>query len=246
LNDGYTEQRRLFVDAGLIPPDARTIKYFTPEEYAVYHRAKREAAVRLWGRLHSIKPEYEAGKYLRARGLESFISHPALRCAGAARHPSGEWRPVLAARLWSVEHGLSAVQLTYLKWDGSDRDRELNPGKQTLGSMKGAAVWIGCPRPDDELVVAEGLETCLSAMMLLKAKCGAAVLGAHFKDLVLPSGVRKVCIAADNDETGRGAAEFTYKAWCNRGLKVRISMPDMAGEDFNDVLRRRSQPPRGD
>jgi len=45
-----------------------------------------------------------------------------------------------------------------------------------------------------------------------------------------------VLIAADNDETGRGAAECAAKLWRERGLRVRISVPDKEGQDFNDVL----------
>jgi hypothetical protein len=70
---------------------------------------------------------------------------------------------LLAARAWHVNHGLSAVQFTFLQWDGSDRERELSPARLTHGPSRGAAVWIGAPRPDEEFVVAEGLETCLSA-----------------------------------------------------------------------------------
>jgi hypothetical protein len=237
LNDGYTEQCGRFIEAGLLPPDARTIAKFTTEEYRQYHKVKREAAARHWEKLRPIKPDDEAAKYLQARGLESFTNHPALRSySGYIGFSVGTVRPVLAARLWHVEHGLCAVQFTYLNWSGSDRDREVKPGRQTLGSMKGGAVWIGAPRFDQEVVVAEGLETLLSAMLLLKLKCGAAMCGPHMEDLVLPSGVRSVRIAADNDDTGRGAAEHTIKLWRNRGLKVRVSYPEIVGKDFNDVL----------
>jgi Toprim domain len=169
--------------------------------------------VRLWNRLSPIKPDYDAGKYLRARGLESFITHPALRRAGAAIHPTGHPRPILAARAWHVEYGICAVQFTYLDWDGHDRDRELEPARQTFGALKGGAIWIGAPMPNEEVVVAEGLETLLSAMLLLNLRCGAAVLGArtHMKEFALPSNVRKLRIAADNDETGRNTADQMSK-----------------------------------
>ena len=77
----------------------------------------------------------------------------------------------------------------------------------------------------------------LSAMLLLDIKCGAAVLGPNLKGLVLPSCAQRIHIAADNDETGRGAANCAAKQWRNAGLRVRVSMPDEEGWDFNDVLR---------
>ena len=82
-----------------------------------------------------------------------------------------------------------------------------------------------------------GWKSVLSAMVLLNIKCGAAVLGPNLKGLVLPATARRIHIAADNDETGRGAAEYTARLWRQRGLCVRVSMPDEEGWDFNDVLR---------
>ena len=234
LNDGYSEQRKIFVEAGLLEP-AREYKRLSAKEYEEYCEEKRAAAQRLWDRLEPIRQGYEAAKYLKARGIDSFIGHRALRSMGTI-HPSGVPCLVLAARLIHVNFGICAVQFTYLQSDGSDRDRELNPGRMTYGSMKGGAVWVGRPQLHEEVVVAEGLETCLSAMLLLNLKCGAAVCGPHMKDLVLPRNVRHVHIAADNDETGRGATDCTAKMWRNRGLKVRVSVPDVEGQDFNDVL----------
>jgi hypothetical protein len=239
LNDGYTKQREWLIDAGLLPEDFRSIKKLSAKEYREWLKGNRDAAARLWERqLSPIKPESIAAKYLKARGLESFISHPALRTynEGMFRYSPGRYRSVLGARVWHVEHGLCAVQLTYLDFDGSDRDRELEPGRKTFGPRKGGAVWIGAPKPDEEVVVGEGLENVLSAMLLLKLRCGAAVLGPDFKNLVLPRAAKCIRIAADNDDTGRGASDCARKLWCRRGIKVRVSMPDKEGEDFNDVL----------
>ena len=245
LNDGYTEQRQWLIDAGLLPVDARAIRRLSSEEREKHFKAKHEYAVRCWGHSVPIYPESIAAKYLKARGLESFITHPALRClppGQVAKHSPGRLRPVLISRLWHVNRGLCGVQFTYLEWDGSDRDRELEPGRRTYGIRKGAAVWIGAPQTDSEFVVAEALETLLSAMLVLGIRCGAAVLGPDLSELVLPNTATCVRIAADNDETGRGASEHAAKLWRGRGLKVRISIPDREGWDFNDVLLREGIP----
>ena len=97
-------------------------------------------------------------------------------------------------------------------------------------------MWIGAPRPDEEFVVAEGLETCLSAMLILKCRCGVAVLGPNFKGLVLPRTAQRIHIAADNDETGIPAAQHAKVVWSQRGLDVRISYPAIKGWDFNNEL----------
>jgi putative DNA primase/helicase len=155
-----------------------------------------------------------------------------------SRHSPGRLRPVLVSRLWHVERGLCGVQFTYLEFDGSDRDRELEPGRRTYGIRKGAAVWIGAPKPNEEFVVAESLESLLSAMLVLGIRCGATVLGPDLSELVLPRGANCIRIAADNDDTGRGASKHASDVWRSQGLKVRISMPEREGEDFNDLLLR--------
>lgn len=76
-------------------------------------------------------------------------------------------------------------------------------------------------------------------MLLLNIGCGAAVLGPNLKGLVLPRCAQRIHIAADNDETGRGAANCAARIWRNLGLRVRVSVPEIEGEDFNDVWRRR-------
>ena len=134
-----------------------------------------------------------------------------------------------------MQHGLSAIQRTFLLWDGSDRDRSEH--RTTVGVLRGGGVWIGAPSAEDWVVVGEGLETVLSAMLLMEQRCGVAVLGSHFKDLVLPTATRKILVAVDNDETGRETSAYAVKQWRQRGLFVRTAIPNSAGEDFNDVLR---------
>jgi hypothetical protein len=236
LNDGYTEQRAHFVELGLLEAKPKYEK-FNRQQYEEHHAQKRKYANELWPRLLPLTTECHATRYLHARGLQAFVNHPALRCHETAGHLSGTIRPILAARMWHIHHGLSAVQVTYLQWGNDDRDRDLKPGKQTFGSAHGAGVWINAPRADDWIVVGEGLETTLSALLLMDARCGVACLGTNFRDLVLPSCARKVIIAADNDDSGRDASAYTTKIWRAQGLNVRIVLPDREGDDFNDVLR---------
>jgi hypothetical protein len=225
INDGHTEQRAHLIEAGLIDPNERPPKW-DKEAQERYDAKRRAEACALWNSpfVELITPERTAGKYLTARGLCAFIGHPALRCIGGQ----------LLARVWHVQHGLSAVQRTFLLWDGSDRDRSEN--RKTHGPRAGGAVWIDAPSPDEEIVVAEGLETCLSAMLILNCRCGAAVLGPNLSGLILPTTARRIHIAADNDETGIPAARHAQNVWMGRGLEVRISHPATEGWDFNNEL----------
>jgi hypothetical protein len=241
LNDGWSEQRAVFIEAGLLDPLERP-KPQTREEIEAEAAEKRTLANAIWNdsRLRPTTPENEAGKYLQSRGLAAFIGHPALRYVGVFLwgHPT----IALVSRVLHLRHGLSAVQFTPLCWDEDKstycRNKELR--RKTDGVRKGGAVWINNPKPDEELVVAEGLETCLSAMLILKLRCGAAVLGKDFSNLVLPRVTRKICIAVDNDESGRAAASHSVERLRARGLSVRMMMPEKEGDDFNDVLVRGS------
>jgi hypothetical protein len=225
--DGYTEQRDYLIGVGLLDPNDRDAQRLSPEECARQDAERRAEALRTWNgpSIEPITPERTAAKYLRARGLESFMSHPALRCTASQ----------LVSRVWHADYGLSALQWTLLLIDGSDRDR--SEKRRTWGVLKGGAVWINAPKPGEEFVVAEGLETLLSALLLLKLRCGAAVLGPNLKGLVLPPDARMIHIAADNDEVGRPSADAAFKFWRAQGLHVRMSMPDVEWQDFNDVLK---------
>ena len=50
--------------------------------------------------------------------------------------------------------------------------------------------------------------------------------------------VRRIIIAADNDESGVGQrnALAAYDRWTAEGRSVRIVAPPVVGDDFNDVL----------
>ena len=227
------------IERGLLEPNNRDASRFDREKYEKWNAARRAKAVAT-GTKPFVKPLSGsdcASQYLRSRGLDSFIGHSALRCMSFQ----------LLARVWHVKYGLSAIQWTFPEWervDPSGRDQRCYvtgkaKDRDTRGVLKGGAVWIGKPNPDEEVVVGEGLESVLSAMLLLNIKCGAAVLGPNLKGLVLPSSATRIHIAADNDETGRGAANCASRIWRNLGLRVRVSMPDEEEWDFNDVLRDR-------
>src|SRR5215468_8614218 len=78
INDGYSEQRKIFVGAGLLEP-AREYKRLSAEEYEEYCTEKRAAAQQLWDLCDPIQQNDGAAKYLEARGIGSFVGHRALR-----------------------------------------------------------------------------------------------------------------------------------------------------------------------
>jgi Toprim domain-containing protein len=90
------------------------------------------------------------------------------------------------------------------------------------------------------LLIGEGIETVLSASLMLKFRPAWSVLSrsgiARFPVL---SGVECVTIAVDNDESGDGQrdAATLVERLTAAGVEVITVQPNLA-EDFNDVLVR--------
>jgi phage/plasmid primase-like uncharacterized protein len=175
--------------------------------------------------------------YLHSR--EIGLSSPVLRFQEQAPHRLGARLPAMLAPVVNVTGERVGVHLTYLRCDGG--------GKATLpkeyqrecrGVIHGGAIRLAEHEPHTELIVAEGIESAFSAMQLFGRAGWAAVYAGGLKTLDLPSTVRAVIIAADNDASGVGQrnALAAYDRWTNEGRTVRIKTPPEVGTDFNDLL----------
>jgi hypothetical protein len=104
--------------------------------------------------------------------------------------------------------------------------------------MKGGAVRLALHRADVELLIGEGIESVLSAMELFDLPGWAVLCANGIASLDLPADIRRVVIAADNDENGVGqrAALSAQERWMAEDRSVRIILPPNEGDDFNDVL----------
>ena len=125
-----------------------------------------------------------------------------------------------------------SVQRTFLARDGSGKATG-GEAKKTLGACKGGGVVLG--EIAELLLVAEGIETALSAAALFGLPAVATLGAAHTRKLIVPESVREVVIAADNDETGCAAAEALATRLRKDGRTVRVETPPPAFKDFNDV-----------
>jgi hypothetical protein len=146
----------------------------------------------------------------------------------------------LVALTQSADGKILGVHLTKLDLFGEGKQRlgrRRSPYRR-FGLLDGGGVWFGTPG-DGELIVGEGIETTLAAMIVLESSCGVASLGAKgMTRLVLPGETQHVHIAADNDVAGDGqqAADEARARWTAEGRRVRVSTPNTAGADFNDIL----------
>ena len=192
-------------------------------------------AMRFW---HACRPAEGTivVPYLRFRCIE-YLSRMGLRFMEAAKHPCGRRLPCMAAVLVDVDGHRTAVHRTFLKQDGTGK-APFDPPRMTLGRVRGAAVRLY--EATDSLVVAEGIESALAAAQVLEKPAWAAVSAGNLADnLALPSAIREVIIAADNDKPGLRSANRAAARWKAEGRTVRLAVPDRAGADFNDVLRDR-------
>jgi hypothetical protein len=186
--------------------------------------------------------------YLAERGLDPTDAE----IAQLHTHPS-LWH-------WPTQTKWPAMLLLVRKWADSgfvdltthqtflDRDR---PRKAPIAkprlfpagvSPAGGGVWFGAPGPERTFVVAEGVESLLSALRLLDAVDGCAALSAlGIRELILPPMARRVCIFADRDKEGQGleAARVARSRWQVEGREVRTVQSDIPGEDANNVWLRR-------
>jgi putative DNA primase/helicase len=159
-----------------------------------------------------------AAEYLTRRGI---VAQPAsLRCRLE--------RPALIAAVQAPDGKLIAIQQTRLTKDGEKLSR------LTTGNLGAGAVRLG-PASED-IGLAEGVETALSAMQMTSVVTWAS-LGAHrLHKVVLPDCVKAVHVFVDNDEPGRLAAKRAADVHTSAGRRVYLrSPPDECG-DWNDFL----------
>jgi hypothetical protein len=172
--------------------------------------------------------------YLISRGL-CLPPPPTLRFHPGLNHPSGGiWPGVVALVTRGVDDKPLAIHRTFLARDGQGK-APIDPQKMMLGPCRGGAVRLAAP--SDVLMVAEGIETSLAAMLATGHPAWAALSTSGLRSLDLPREVRNVIVLADGDDPGEAAAQGCALRWKREGRRVRIARPPR-GMDFNDLLVR--------
>jgi phage/plasmid primase-like uncharacterized protein len=134
----------------------------------------------------------------------------------------------------------AGAHFTFLQVDGPDgpvRKAATDACKLTLGQLRHGGVWLTPVNEiDEQLAVSEGIETALSVQQITNLPTIAALSAAGMRSLRWPPQVRRLWIAADNDEVGRGAAEVLLQRALRAGLQAHIKLPARGKNDFNDLL----------
>src|SRR5262249_36811557 len=133
----------------------------------------------------------------------------------ALRRPDGTLGPAMVARIDGTDGELNGVHRTWLDRDVAGiwrrRDRAM------LGRTSGGAVRLAAAA--ETLLVGEGIETVLAAMMATGEAAWSALSTSGMTTLVLPPAVRHVVIVADHDRSGAGerAARAAAQRWLTEG-----------------------------
>ena len=182
-----------------------------------------------------------AEAYLAARGvtglgdLDALRFHP--RCyywredrpAGA---PPETW-PALLAKVTALDGEITGLHRTWLD-PARPAKAPVEEPRKAMGRLLGNGVRVG--RPDDALVIGEGLETMLSLRTILPGLPLVAALSAnHRAALVLPGGLKRLYIAEDADAAGAMAASAIEER-CDPPDPVVIRLRPLCA-DFNADLR---------
>ena len=179
-----------------------------------------------------------AETYLRRRAITYLSNLPALRF-----HPrcfyrgddstSRETWPALLAAITNPDGAITGVQRTWLARCGTGKARLATP-RPAMGQLLGNGVRFGAAR--DVLTAGEGIETVLSLRCVLPRLPMIAALSAnHLAALALPSGLRRVYIARDNDGAGRRAADTLSARAETSGIEALTFTP--TADDFNADIR---------
>ena len=191
-----------------------------------------DRALSIW-RTSRPADETPVAAYLKARGI-TIPPPPTLRYHPALKHgPTGLLLPAMIAAVtaWPSRE-VTAIHRTFLRLDGQDK-APVTQAKMMLGPCAGGAVRLA--PADDELVLAEGIETALSVFQSSGKLVWACLSTSGLKSVLLPPEVKTIIIAADGDEPGEKAAEEAAGRLYREGREVKIAKPPL-GMDFNDLL----------
>lgn len=201
-------------------------------------RGSPEAARRLFAMTQPIAGTL-AERYLAGRGILLSTHECALRF-----HPGCYYRdlvtgetqthPALIAAVTNLDGEITGLQRTWLDPSGQGKAQLTDP-RRSLGDLLGNGIWLGLDPGAPVMAAGEGFETMASLRMVMPALPVAAATSAnHLAGLILPTGCRRLYIAADADAAGRHGIERLSQRAGQAGILALVLRPQLG--DFNDDL----------
>jgi len=177
-------------------------------------------------------------RYLEGRAIKLF-PWPETLAFVRLTHPETKEQDVPAlviARQCPVSGLLRGIQRIFLTEEGQKYPR--GTVKMSLGSIPGGRAEL-IPATGKDLAIAEGIESALSAHILLGIPAWACC-GSFPEAFKVPDRVRRITIVVDNDESGGSErrARALSKFFNSTFRDVRLWISDVSGFDANDELRK--------
>lgn len=203
--------------------------------------ARRQDMNAMWRAAKPVTLADPVGRYLSRRcRLTEFP--PCLRFAKRLRYwgDDAQWFPAMLAMVSDPDGKPAILHRTYLTDEGEkaplDNPRRLMPGAVPKGSA------IRLQPATDELGIAEGIETALSAAALSGVPVWATISTGIMAGWMPPAHVKKITIFGDCDNGYGGQATAYALAYRLIGLKlsVTVEVPGhcTTGYDWNDMHMR--------
>lgn len=129
---------------------------------------------------------------------------------------------------------------TYLALAGEKA--AVDPVRKTMWGTIAPGSAIRLFEPGPVMGIAEGIETAFAASDLFRIPVWAAINSTLLSSWRPPEGTHQVFVFGDNDPKlgGQAAAHALGHKLACRGLSVEIKIPPVVGQDWNDVLMKRS------
>ena len=195
----------------------------TPASTVLPHRVEPDTdpdAAALWRAAGVVGTDTTTARYLASRGIT--IAAPA-----EPRHLDQLWHPkakisapAMVPCVQRPDGRGVAVQVTHLT---ADSKTKVKPERLNTGSLGSGAVRLALA--GQELGLAEGTETALSAMLLWGVPCWATLGAWRLSSISVPSTVKRLVLFADADKSGRDNAAAAVDRYRRDGLDVEIRLP---------------------
>lgn len=189
-----------------------------------------------------------AERHMRSRAIardlptEAALRHTSRAPLRAYDPQDDRVRAALLAGVRAPDGDVCAVEVTFLD-RGGGRAQGLTLSRKTIGAIPpGSAVRLDTAA--GELLVGEGVFSCLSASQRFQAPAWALLSTARLVTWAPPEGVRAVLIAGDNGEAGHRAAHRLAARLRAGGVRARTLFPPPGFEDWDALdmaCRRRAE-----
>ncbi|MGA7453960.1 MAG: toprim domain-containing protein [Rhodoplanes sp.] len=148
------------------------------------------------------------------------------------------------AMVFEVTDGTEVLgaHVTWLSEDKKTKsDPSLGPQRQMFGPTRGGFIklYAGELDPTSKLIIAEGIETALSAAQIGGGIPSIAALSANNLPKISPPLASEYLICTDNDPPGLQGARALAVKLVRAGHSVRFAIPPRANSDWNDELMER-------